>query len=138
MKLRFLSLLLLALGLSATAAHAATSAYAGKYALVVMGTSGPTQSRDALYGTCTVSSAGSVTINLTREVHGSTTGIGQSQVLHGSVSTTGVLNLTGTDSIINVKFTKSGTTVTGLQGTFTPKPGGDNSNSGILLGLKQP
>jgi hypothetical protein len=132
-------LLLLAFSLSATAAHAATADYAGKYAVVVMGTSGPVGSRDGLYGTCTVTSTGGVTMNLTREISGNPKDnhVGQKQVLHGSVSSTGVLSLTGTQSTLNVKFIKNGSTVIGLQGTFTPKSGTDSSTGGILLGLKQ-
>ncbi len=141
MRTRFLPFLLIALslGLGASAARAATSPYAGKYFFVVMNTGGSANNRDASSGTCTVSSTGSVSITVTRQVTGNTKidPIGKTHTLHGSVSADGKLSLTDLQSVLNVKFITNGSIVTGLQGTFSPKPGSSNSDSGLVLGLKQ-
>jgi hypothetical protein len=139
---RFISIAVLALGVSITSTAQAASVYAGKYTLVSMDTSGPVQNRQAKYGTLTVSSAGDVTAVMTKEVSGNPTDNppGQTKTVSGAkVSASGVVTFPNSTEINIFKFVKSGTTVIGIQGTYKPGPGDtEDTTSGIYLGLRQP
>ncbi len=139
---RFVFAFLLVLGLKfgAFAAHAATADYAGTYSCAVVGTAGKVSDRFAFYGKVIVKTSGTLTLTMKKVISGATKdpGLGKTMVQSGHVSSSGVVTiLSKMSEIDNLNFVKSGSTVIGLQGTFKPGPGSDDSISGIFMGLAQ-